>query len=324
MAGAGVGSLKTIANGIKFNTNSSNIGIGGSYTLDSKLTIINNSNYWKNTIFKNSSNSDYISIGLYNSNYSNNPYIAAINSSNDIFRDLYINNLGIANQPSSLIGNVIINGKTTIGNYSNSIDNNFILDVYSKTSNNLAIFRNSNTSLFYSVSPDYKFNIDTSTNKIFINPSIYSPSIILGDTNYNISGTNRLYINGNSLFNGNLLIGDIANAPSLVNETNYIIKVNGNIGVQGTITTTSDKRLKTNIKNINNALDKILNCRGVLFNYINNDKTNIGVIAQEIENFIPEVVDTTNDGYKNVNYISLIGVLIEAIKELNEKVNNKI
>jgi hypothetical protein len=320
---AGVGSLKAIANGIKFNINSSNIGIGGSYLQNIKLAIINNSNSWKNTIFKNNLNSDYVSIGLYDSNFSNNPYIAAIDNSTDLFKDLYINNLGISSQPASLIGNVIINGKTTIGHYCNSIDQNYILDVYSKTSNNLAIFRNSNTSLSYSVSSNSNFNIDTSTNKIFINPSIYSPSIILGNSNYDISGTNRFYIYGNSIFNGNLSIGDIANAPSLVNNTDYIIKVNGNIGVQGTITTTSDERLKKNVRTYDNALDKILQSRGVFFNYINNDKTSIGVIAQEIEKIIPEIVETSENGYKNVNYMGLIGVLIEAIKELNEKINYK-
>ena len=114
----------------------------------------------------------------------------------------------------------------------------------------------------------------------------------------------------------------------LINDQSYIVKINGNIGIQGTITTTSDERLKTNIKTFDNALDKILHCRGVFFNYnsniTNNNKTSIGVIAQEIENIIPDVVETTQDGYKNVNYLGLIGVLIEAIKELNGKINDKL
>ena len=80
--------------------------------------------------------------------------------------------------------------------------------------------------------------------------------------------------------------------------------------------------IKTNVKTVDNALEKIINCRGVSFNYIDNsNKQQIGVIAQEIEKIIPEIVDTNNNGFKNVNYLSIIGYLIEAIKDLNNKIN---
>jgi hypothetical protein len=68
-----------------------------------------------------------------------------------------------------------------------------------------------------------------------------------------------------------------------------------------------------------------MNMRGVYFNKIDNpDVRKIGLIAQEVESVIPEAVSTDNEGdkIKSVAYGSLIGLLIEAIKDLNEKVDH--
>jgi hypothetical protein len=93
----------------------------------------------------------------------------------------------------------------------------------------------------------------------------------------------------------------------------------------GDVTTNSDARLKENVINIDNALDKVMNMRGVYFNKIDNpDVRKIGLIAQEVESVIPEAVSTDSEGdkIKSVAYGSLIGLLIEAIKDLNEKVDH--
>jgi len=157
-------------------------------------------------------------------------------------------------------------------------------------------------------------NIDTSSYSLYVNSNvkINSNIIITG----NISGSN------NATFLNTVTVGQ-STTPAL-NLSGYQLNINGNMGLTGNIFTISDETLKTNVKTYNNALDRIINCRGVTFNYINNfDKINIGVIAQEIEKIIPEVVET-NNGIKNVNYLALIGVLIEAIKELNKKIDIKI
>jgi hypothetical protein len=81
----------------------------------------------------------------------------------------------------------------------------------------------------------------------------------------------------------------------------------------GDITAFSDARLKSNVETISGALDKVSNLRGVYFDRDGVRKT--GVIAQEIEEILPEVVN--NDGeYKSVAYGNIVGVLIEAIKEI--------
>jgi hypothetical protein len=89
---------------------------------------------------------------------------------------------------------------------------------------------------------------------------------------------------------------------------------------------TSDERLKTNILVIDNALDKINKISGYTFNWneLAEDKDQTlreaGVLAQEVEEVLPEVTTTREDGYKAVRYEKLVPLLIEAIKELSEKV----
>jgi hypothetical protein len=510
------GSLKTLGQGLNFEPEKLNLGIGSSFISNTRLSIINNNpSSWRTAIFKDTINSDFITIG----NFNFNPHISAI-TDNGIFRDLYLNNLGIASQPSSLIGNIIINGKTTIGNSSNNTSFNHSLDVYTNSSN-IAVFRNPNFNLSLTATPSnltfntnskqVNFNSDVYISGFMIgsnylsnisnNPSLYklpanwiktnpnscittntnsemelaldpnagliinsqkqltftgtitqvittnnnssvnfwnsnnnastiyfknaesylgignsepkshlyvgqnanllrltslnnindnyftqigttdtdnnntkirliSPSADVSlssgsifyttcgnnnpihSFNYELNGNRNellkieknglisissnliigqynseannysLYVNSNAKFNNKVIIGNIISSfNGLPMITEYPLNVYGNIGITGNIFTTSDEKIKNNIKTLDNALDKIINCRGVSFNYINSDKKEIGVIAQEIEKIMPEIVENTNNGLKNVNYLAIIGYLIEAIKDLNNKIN---
>ena len=89
------------------------------------------------------------------------------------------------------------------------------------------------------------------------------------------------------------------------------------ITASGDITAFSDARLKTGIRNIDNALNMVGDMRGVYF--IKDGEAGIGVIAQEVEKVLPEVVKN-NEEYKSVAYGNMVGVLIEAIKELKKEV----
>jgi hypothetical protein len=81
---------------------------------------------------------------------------------------------------------------------------------------------------------------------------------------------------------------------------------------------TSDQSLKTNINTIDNALDIVNDLRGVSFDWKETGKSSYGVIAQELEKVLPSLVSDTE--IKTVNYNGIIGVLIEAVKELSEEV----
>jgi hypothetical protein len=91
----------------------------------------------------------------------------------------------------------------------------------------------------------------------------------------------------------------------------------------GTLTATdinssSDSILKENIETVEGALDKVNNLRGVKFNWKEDGRPSYGVIAQELEQVLPELVSDTDP--KTVNYNGIISVLIEAVKELTQRV----
>jgi hypothetical protein len=84
---------------------------------------------------------------------------------------------------------------------------------------------------------------------------------------------------------------------------------------------TSDVKKKTNVKTIEGALDLVMSMRGVEFNWIDTGLPGIGVIAQEVESVIPQIVSTDANGDKSVAYGNIIGILIEAIKQQQLMIN---
>lgn len=101
------------------------------------------------------------------------------------------------------------------------------------------------------------------------------------------------------------------------------LSITGNLNISGIITctdlnSTSDIRLKENIKTVENSLNTLTQLRGVSFDWKETGRSSYGVIAQELEEILPDLVK--NGEVKSVNYNGLIGVLIEAVKELSEEV----
>jgi len=94
----------------------------------------------------------------------------------------------------------------------------------------------------------------------------------------------------------------------------------GDTTIQGTLYETSDATLKKDVNTITNPLDVANNLRGVTFNWIKNDKQSMGMIAQEVEEVIPYLVQNDPTGTKTINYTAMIGLLVESVKELNAKI----
>lgn len=110
--------------------------------------------------------------------------------------------------------------------------------------------------------------------------------------------------------------------------TNLILQSNGNVcSASGSFVTCSDMRYKENIQPLENPLKKLLQLNGVSYNWnveqfpnrFTNENTQIGLIAQEVEKIYPELVSTDAEGYKAIDYTRLTPVLLEAIKELNNR-----
>jgi len=120
-------------------------------------------------------------------------------------------------------------------------------------------------------------------------------------------------------FGGNVVVGD-----PWSDQHNSLLDVFGAVTADG-FNTRSDLRLKKNITTIESALDIVSALRGVEFEWQANipeerlNGKNIGLIAQEVESVLPEVVSTDDQGYKSIAYGNLVAVLIEAVKGLKEQ-----
>ena len=112
-------------------------------------------------------------------------------------------------------------------------------------------------------------------------------------------------------------------------DATYELKVTGDIGATGDIVAyvSSDERLKNNVEVISNPIEKVQALRGVTWEW--NDlaseaakqSPNIGVIAQEVEAVLPQLVHDRENGFKGVDYAKLTGLLIEAIKEQQKQID---
>jgi len=126
--------------------------------------------------------------------------------------------------------------------------------------------------------------------------------------------------------------------------TNYAGYFSGNVTVTGTFSNPSDKNLKKNINPLTGSLKKVLNLQGVTYDWKSDQElidfrkssdsngkeearkfnfpkgTQIGVIAQDVEKVLPELVQTDGEGLKSVDYIKIIPILIEAIKEQQKQI----
>ncbi len=241
-----------------------------------------------------------------------NTYYAAESDSSYVDNDrLFVIGNGTSyNQPSDALV-VLKKGNIGIGNPEQEILEQYSLAV--KSTNNNGI------------------NIETSGD-LSVNNGINVSSSGSGTTN---CGTFAQAYNGSNNYgtyalahgpDGSTNCGIYAEAYG--GSTNYAGFFMGNVHVEGDITYSSDSRLKTDIVNIENPLDKIMSLNGVSYNWNSEEfperhfdnRTHIGVIAQNVEEVLPELVYTDENGYKSVSYEKLTPVLIEAVKEQQSEI----
>ena len=139
----------------------------------------------------------------------------------------------------------------------------------------------------------------TTTGLVF-NPS--SNSLGIGTTN----PTSKLTVQGNISVSGFSTFGSDVFVAGIITATDY--------------DSASDIRLKENIQKIDNPIDKIIRIEGVTFDWKSNNKSSMGVIAQNIEKVLPQLVH--GEDSKTVNYNGIIGLLIECVKTQQEQIDN--
>ena len=161
------------------------------------------------------------------------------------------------------------------------------------------------------------------------NPSdtpLYVEGTTAGDTVFEVQGTQGQLFSITDDLTGDLFeVSDISGIPILTVNASGTVTVDDTLHVTGDVIAyySSDERLKDNIKPIENAMDKIKLIGGYEFDWNQSSKNvghDVGVIAQEVEKVIPELVTTRTNGYKAVKYDKLTALLIQSNKELIEKV----
>jgi len=176
-------------------------------------------------------------------------------------------------------------------------------------------------------------NVDAS----LISGNIGTSSFYFGDNDNHYMGAIKYNNSNNSL---NIWTNNIADrmvidasgnvGVGMVPSGGYLLEVNGRLKTAG-VNETSDKRFKEKIVTVDNALSKVLSLRGVNY-YWNSkafpqknfeDKLQLGLIAQEVETVLPEVVHTDAEGFKSVEYSKVVAVLIEAMKEQQKLIDQQ-
>ena len=161
--------------------------------------------------------------------------------------------------------------------------------------------------------------LDISANSMY-GGITYNGNVNLTSDDLNIVGSGMISYNGIIDMNGPIYIdhdGDVT--LDVIGNT----KIDGNLLLGGNITSYSDIRIKDNIHRLSSCLTKIDYITGYSFtrkDLPDKDKVYIGLIAQEVEEYFPDLVTETKD-IKSINYQSMSAVLLECIKELKGEIN---
>ena len=208
---------------------------------------------------------------------------------------------------------------------------------YALKANTLAVFASTTSAELAGVISDETGTgvLVFNNSPVLLTPNLGTPSVAILT---NATGTASSLTAGNATNATNVAITD----DTSTNSTHYVLlgdATSGNDGVKvsstkltfnpstGILTatdfnTTSDERTKENIQTLENALDSILNLRGVKFNWKESGLQSMGLIAQETMNVVPEVVSEDERGMLSIRYGNLVGLLVESIKTLNQRIED--
>lgn len=298
-----INSNLTVLNNINV---SSNINISNNAIILNSNIILNNNNANIQIKTNNVNSIPYLSLNNNTNKYdisinSNNNFQILLNNTNSIIENNYLNNsISLIGSSFNVFRDTNSNVKIFAGRSrninGNSIDNwyNYISGIGNENYNN-------NKSLFY-IYGNFFLNDPVNGNPMihsYLNTNNYL-KIGIGTVNNDISDKNLMIINLDTNFNSN-------------------ITVNNNIYLKGTILSPSDSNIKTDINIISSPLEKINKINGYTYKRTDTGIYETGLIAQEVLEILPEVVKYNNDIY-NISYGNMCGLLVEAIKELNKKI----
>jgi hypothetical protein len=219
---------------------------------------------------------------------------------------------------ATITGNLIANNAVITTLTSNDIRGRFTGDIYHPQGNKIFENGGPGAEIPATFTGNVLGTVSSLTNHTTNNLTEGSTNLYYTDTRVRdaISGGTGVDFSSTGVISIGQNVGTTANVGFKT------VTATGDITAFGTI---SDITMKENINPISNALDKISQLGGYTFNYKGNETPMTGVMAQELQKVLPEAVYQTNDPTTNetvyaVRHGNVIGLLIEAIKELQEKV----
>jgi hypothetical protein len=187
---------------------------------------------------------------------------------------------------------------------------------------------------------------------ISVDTGALTGATVISDLDFNITTNSDGHVtdaNGSvstrTLTAGNLGLGSgddvtfgtlrIDDATASTSKTEGALIVDGGVGIGGALNVggdvvayaSSDERLKDNIELISNPIEKVQSLKGVTWNWNDNadelqqSLPNVGVIAQDVEKVLPQLVTDRDNGFKGVDYAKLTGLLIEAVKDQQKQID---
>jgi hypothetical protein len=193
------------------------------------------------------------------------------------------------------------------------------------------------------VLPSANLDADTAhltTTQTFSGAKTFSAAVsITNSTASTTTTTGALKVTGGVGIGGAITVGGViktTDSTASTTTTTGAVIVTGGVGIGGALNVggdvvayaSSDERLKNNIELISNPIEKVQQLKGVTWEWNENadelqqSLPNVGVIAQDVEKVLPQLVHDRDNGYKGVDYAKLTGLLIEAIKEQQKQIDD--
>ena len=307
--------------------NSTNVTLAGSYdylTISGQVI----------TLGQVDASTDISNLTTSNVSEGTNKYATTANVKTALNANLGTLTIGDSNDTVTIPGDLTVTGTTTTNNVETvSTSNGVIFEGNVADANELTL-------LAGTVSADRTVTLPDATGTVALTSDIpTSNSSLTNGENYISSfdittQTDSKYLRSNTTDTASGVI-TFSNSTASTTKTSGAVIVTGGVGIGGALNVggdvvayaSSDERLKDNIELISNPIEKVQSLKGVTWNWNDNadelqqSLPNVGVIAQDVEKVLPQLVTDRDNGFKGVDYAKLTGLLIEAIKDQQKQID---
>ena len=242
--------------------------------------------------------------------------------------------IGDSGDTITIPGDLVVTGTTTTNNVETvSTSNGVVFEGNAADDNEITL-------LAATVSADRTITLPNASGTVALTSNIITNNnqITNGEgyiSSFDITAqTDSKYLRSNANDTATGIIS-ITNSTASTSKTTGALKVTGGVGISGALNVggdvvafaSSDERLKDNIELISNPIEKVQSLRGVTWDWNSNADIlqqtlpNVGVIAQDVEKVLPQLVIDRDNGFKGVDYAKLTGLLIEAVKDQQKQID---